>query len=109
MSCAHHDPNEILVGAYLSLSGSDSSFGSDTREGIVLAVEEVNAAGGVRGKRVRVIYEDDKSTTQEASQKVRQLIDRDHVVALLGEVASSRSLAGGLIANTSHVPMITPS
>lgn len=69
----------------------------------------MNASGGVRGKRLRVIYEDDRSTTQEASQKVRKLIDRDHVVALLGEVASSRSLAGGLIANTSHVPMVTPS
>lgn len=100
---------EITVGAFLSLSGSDSTFGTDTKEGIELAVEELNAAGGIKGKRVRVIFEDDKSTTQEASQKVRQLIDRDQVVALLGEVASSRSLAGGLIANTSHVPMVTPS
>jgi len=99
----------IDVGAFLSLSGSDSTFGSDTREGIELAVEQANAAGGIRGKKVRVLFEDDKSTTQEASQKVRQLIDRDKVVALLGEVASSRSLAGGLIANTSHVPMVSPS
>lgn len=101
--------DDIPVGAYLSLSGSDSTFGTDTREGIELAVEQTNAAAGVKGKKVRVIYEDDKSTTQEASQKVRQLIDRDKVVALLGEVASSRSLAGGLIANTSKVPMVTPS
>lgn len=99
----------IKVGAFLSLSGPDSTFGTDTREGIQLAVEQTNAAGGIHGKKVRVIYEDDKSTTQEASQKVRQLIDRDKVVAVLGEVASARSLAGGLIANTSRVPMITPS
>jgi branched-chain amino acid transport system substrate-binding protein len=101
--------DDITVGAYLSMSGPDSTFGTDTRQGIELAVEEVNAAGGVKGKKVRVLYEDDKSTTAEASQKVRQLIDRDKVVAILGEVASSRSLAGGLIANTSHVPMVTPS
>ena len=101
--------DEITVGAFLSLSGSDSTFGTDTRDGIELAVEEVNSAGGVKGKKVKVLYEDDKSTTQEASQKVRQLIDRDKVLAILGEVASSRSLAGGLIANTSHVPMVTPS
>ncbi len=101
--------DEIPVGAYLSLSGADSTFGTDTRDGIELAIGEVNAAGGVKGKKVKVLYEDDKSTTQEASQKVRQLIDRDKVVALLGEVASSRSLAGGLIANTSHVPMVSPS
>lgn len=101
--------DELVVGAYLSLSGSDSTFGVDAREGIELAVEETNAAGGVRGKPVRVVFEDDKSTTQEASQKVRKLIDRDRVVALLGEIASSRSLAGGLIANTSRVPMVSPS
>ena len=101
--------DEITVGAFLSLSGSDSTFGTDTRDGIELAVEEINAAGGVKGKKVKVLYEDDKSTTQEASQKVRQLIDRDKVLAILGEVASSRSLAGGLIANNSKVPMVTPS
>ncbi|HVJ88524.1 MAG TPA: ABC transporter substrate-binding protein [Labilithrix sp.] len=107
--CEKDNPNEIKIGAFLSLSGADSTFGTDTREGIELAVEETNAAGGVLGKRLRVIYEDDKSTTHEAVQKVRQLIDRNKVVALLGEVASTRSLAGGLIANTRHVPMITPS
>ncbi|MFO0665150.1 MAG: ABC transporter substrate-binding protein [Polyangiaceae bacterium] len=107
-SCSKNS-NEVVVGAYLSLSGSDSTFGTDTRDGIELAVTEVNTAGGVKGKKVKVIYEDDKSTSQEASNKVRQLIDRDHAVAILGEVASSRSLAGGLIANTKRVPMITPS
>ncbi|MCL2725712.1 MAG: ABC transporter substrate-binding protein [Polyangiaceae bacterium] len=101
--------DEIPVGAFLSLSGADSTFGTDTRDGIELATDEVNAAGGIKGKKVRVFYEDDRSTTQEASQKVRQLIDRDGVVAVLGEVASSRTLAGGLVANTSHVPLITPS
>jgi branched-chain amino acid transport system substrate-binding protein len=109
LSCTKKNDDEIVAGAFLSLSGPDSTFGTDSRDGIALAVEEINAAGGVKGKKVRVIYEDDKSTTQEASQKVRQLIDRDKVVAVLGEVASSRSLAGGLIANKSKVPMITPS
>ena len=101
--------DDIPIGAYLSLSGADATFGTDVRDGIALAIEEVNAKGGVHGKRVRVIYEDDKSMSQEASNKVRQLIDRDGAVAILGEVASSRSLAGGLICNTKKVPMVTPS
>ncbi len=101
--------DDIAIGAYLSLSGSDSTFGTDTRDGIDLALHEQNAAGGIKGKKVRVLYEDDKSTPQEASNKVRQLIDRDGVLALLGEVASSRSMAGGLIANSKKVPMVTPS
>ncbi len=109
ISCGKHDDSKIKIGAFFSLSGADSTFGSDSREGIDLALEEANGKGGVRGKRIRVVYEDDKSMTMEASQKVRQLIDRDKVVALLGEVSSSRSLAGGLIANTRHVPMVTPS
>lgn len=109
LGCGRKNDQEIAIGAFFSLSGSDSTFGSDSKEGIDLATEEINAAGGIKGKKVRVIFEDDKSTTQEASQKVRQLIDRDKVVAILGEVASSRSLAGGLVANQSKIPMVTPS
>jgi branched-chain amino acid transport system substrate-binding protein len=97
------------VGAYLSLSGPETQFGVDTREGIELAIDEVNKAGGVKGKPIKVIFEDDKSNPQEASNKVLQLIDRDKVIALLGEVASSRSKAGGIVANKKKVPMITPS
>jgi branched-chain amino acid transport system substrate-binding protein len=107
-ACKKND-SAIPVGAYLSLSGSDAAFGGDTRDGIELALLETNAAGGVKGKKIRIIYEDDKSQSQEASNKVQQLIDRDHVIALLGEVASSRSIAGGLIANTKKIPMVTPS
>jgi branched-chain amino acid transport system substrate-binding protein len=99
----------IVVGSYLSLSGVDSTFGTDTRDGIELALEQANAAGGAKGKKLEVVYEDDKSSPQEVSTKVHQLVDRDAVVALLGEVASSRSMVGGLVANTSKVPMITPS
>lgn len=100
---------EWKVGAYLSLSGAETGFGTSTKEGIELAVEEVNAKGGVKGKKIKIIFEDDKSNPQEASNKVLQLIDRDKVVALLGEVASSRSKAGGIVANKKKIPMITPS
>ncbi len=101
--------DEIPVGAYLSLTGSDSTFGIDTKKGIELALDEINAQGGIKGKRVRLLVEDNKSTAAETTQKVQQLIDRDKVVAVLGEVASSRSKAGGLICNTKKVPMVTPS
>lgn len=101
--------NEWKVGAYLSLSGAETGFGTSTKEGIELAIEEVNAKGGVKGKKIKIIFEDDKSNPQEASNKVLQLIDRDKVVALLGEVASSRSKAGGIVANKKKIPMITPS
>ncbi len=97
------------VGAYLSLSGAETQFGVDTKEGIELAFDEVNQAGGIKGKNVKVLFEDDKTNPQEATNKVLQLIDRDKVVAILGEVSSSRSKAGGIVANKKKVPMITPS
>ncbi len=100
---------EWLVGAYLSLTGEQSKFGEDTKRGIELAIEEINAAGGVREKPIKVIYEDDKSKVEEATQKVQQLIDRDKVIALLGEIASSISKPAAIIANQKKVPMITPS
>jgi branched-chain amino acid transport system substrate-binding protein len=100
---------EWKVGAYLSLSGEDADFGVFTKDGIELAVDEINKAGGVKGKPIKVLYEDDKSNSLEANNKVLQLIDRDKVVALLGEVTSARSKAGGIVANKKHVPMITPS
>jgi len=101
--------NEWKVGAYLSLSGAETQFGVDTKEGTELAVDEINAAGGIKGRKVKVIYEDDKSNPQETNNKVLQLIDRDKVVALLGEVASSRSQVGGIAANKKKIPMISPS
>ncbi len=100
---------EWKVGAFFSLSGAETQFGVDSKEGIELAVDEINKAGGIKGKPLRVLFEDDKSNPQEASNKVLQLVDRDKVVAILGEVASSRSRAGGIVANKRKVPMISPS
>jgi branched-chain amino acid transport system substrate-binding protein len=100
---------EWKVGAFLSLSGAETQFGVDTKEGIELAVDEVNKAGGAKGKPIKVVFEDDKSNPNEANNKVLQLISRDKVVAILGEVASSRSKPGGIVANKNKIPMITPS
>ena len=81
-----------------------ADFGVFTKDGIDLAVEEINKAGGVKGKPIKVLYEDDKSNGLEANNKVLQLIDRDKVIALLGEVASERSKAGGIVANRKRDP-----
>jgi branched-chain amino acid transport system substrate-binding protein len=107
--CAGRPADEVDVGAYLSLTGVDSSFGVDTKNGIDLAADELNARGGVHGKRVKVLYEDDRSLPNEATLKALELVDREGVVALLGEVASSRTKAGGYVAEQRRVPMITPS
>jgi branched-chain amino acid transport system substrate-binding protein len=106
---ASADPNTILIGHYASMTGSEATFGVSTDNGIKLAVEERNAAGGIKGKQIKVITYDDQGKAQEAQTTVTRLIDQDKVVAVLGEVASSRSLAGAPICQRKGVPMITPS
>jgi branched-chain amino acid transport system substrate-binding protein len=99
----------ILIGEYGSLTGSEATFGQSTDNGIQLAVEEINKAGGVKDKKLVVKVYDDQGKTQEAGNAVMRLITQDKAVAILGEVASSLSLAGGRVAQQNNVPMISPS
>ena len=101
--------DEIVVGEYGSLTGTTATFGQSTDNGIKLAFDEINAAGGVLGKKLRVIVEDDRSQPEEAATAVTKLINQNHVVAVLGEVSSSRSLAAAPICQSNKIPMISPS
>lgn len=100
---------EIPVGEYGSMTGDTATFGQSTHNGIQLAVDQANAAGGVLGKPIKLISEDDQSKTDEAVSAVQKLINRDKVVAVLGEVASKRSLAAGNVCQKFKVPMLSPS
>jgi branched-chain amino acid transport system substrate-binding protein len=99
----------ILVGEYGSFTGSQATFGHSTHNGVMLALKEINDAGGVKGKKLEVKNLDTAGKTQEAGLAVTRLITEDHVVAILGEVASSLSLAGGRVAQQKGVPMVSPS
>jgi len=101
--------NEILVGEYGSFTGSEATFGISTSNGIKMALDEVNKAGGVHGKQVKLISLDNQGKSEEAASAVTRLITQNGVVAVLGEVASSRSLAAAPIAQQNHIPMISPS
>jgi branched-chain amino acid transport system substrate-binding protein len=90
------------------MTGDTATFGVSSDEGIQLAKEEINNAGGVLGRKIKVITEDDRSLADEAKTTVQKLINRDHVVALLGEIASSRSIAGAPIAQDERIPMLSP-
>jgi branched-chain amino acid transport system substrate-binding protein len=100
---------EILVGEYGSLTGPQATFGQSTHHGIMMAFDEINAKGGINGRKVKVLTEDDQSKQEEAASAVTKLISQQNVVAILGEVASSSSLAAGPICQSNKVPMITPS
>ena len=98
----------IPVGEFASLTGGTATFGQSVHNGDVLAIEEINAGGGVLGKQLDLMTEDDQSKTEDAVASVQKLVNSDRVVAVLGEVASSRSMAGAPICQAAHVPMITP-
>jgi len=99
---------EILVGEYGSLTGSEATFGQSNHNGIMLAVDEINAAGGVGGKKIKVLTEDDQSKAEEAANAVSKLISSSDVSAIIGEIASSNTLAAAPICQQNRVPMITP-
>ncbi|MCK6548910.1 ABC transporter substrate-binding protein [Myxococcota bacterium] len=99
----------IMIGEVGSLTGAQATFGISTRNGIELAVNQVNAAGGVKGKKLAVRVYDDQGKPEEAANAVTRLIAQDKVKVILGEVASTNSLAMAPKAQAAQVPMITPS
>jgi len=107
--CGQKKEAAIKVGIYGSMTGTTATFGKSTLNGAQLAFDELNAAGGIGGKKIDYVSEDDQSKAEEAATAVQKLINQDHVVALIGEVASSRSLAAAPIAQSNGVPMISPS
>jgi branched-chain amino acid transport system substrate-binding protein len=102
------DSGEIVIGHLASMTGGQATFGQQTDQGIRLALDEINAAGGVKGRKIRVITEDTQSKQEEAATAVSKLISRDNVTAILGEIASSNSLAAGPIAQQNKIPMVSP-
>ncbi len=103
------DGDVVLIGEVGSLTGAEASFGISTRNGIELAVNQANAAGGVKGKKIAVRVYDDQSKPEEAANAATRLISQDRVKLILGEVASTNSLAMAQKAQPAGVPMISPS
>ncbi len=101
--------NIIKVGHYASMTGKEATFGQSTDNGIRLAIGEINAAGGINGKQIEIITYDTKGESKEAGNAVTRLVTSDKVTAVLGEVASSLSLAGGAVCQQYGVPMVSPS
>lgn len=108
-ACTKKNSNEIAIGHFASMTGSEATFGISTDEGLRLAFDEINAAGGIKGKKIKLITMDDQGKAEEAAAVVNRLIEQEKVIAIMGEVASSRSLAAAPIAQAKKIPMLTPS
>jgi branched-chain amino acid transport system substrate-binding protein len=96
----------IKVGEFACLTGKDATFGQSQHKGIQLALEEINAAGGILGRPVELISEDNQSKPGESATVAKKLLSRDKVVAILGEVTSGRSLEVAPLAQGAKIPMI---
>lgn len=99
----------IKVGAYFSMTGNIATFGQSSVNAIRLAVEEINAGGGVLGKKLDLIVEDTQSKQDGAVAAVQKLISQNKVDVILGEVASSNSLSAAPICQKNKIPMLSPS
>ncbi len=100
--------DEIVIGEVAAMTGGTATFGQSSHAGTQLAIDEINASGGLLGKKVRLVTEDDQSKQGEAGIVAKKLVSREKIVALLGEVASSKSLEMGPICQKAGIPMISP-
>ncbi|MEK6627093.1 MAG: ABC transporter substrate-binding protein [Bdellovibrionota bacterium] len=101
--------DEILLGSYSSNTGATATFGVFQLHGAQMAIEEINAKGGINGKKIKHINYDNKSDGDETLAVVNRLISQDKVVAIMGEATSGRSKIGGQVAQQNKVPMLTSS
>ncbi len=100
--------DDIVIGEFASLTGGSASFGQSSHKGTQLAIDEINASGGVLGRKIKLITEDDQSLAGQPATIVQKFISQDKVIAILGEVASSKSLEAAPICQQNKIPMISP-
>ena len=100
---------DIVIGEFASLTGSEATFGVNSSNGVQLAVDEINNAGGLLGgRKIKIVIEDDQSKPGQPSAAVKKLIASDKAVAIVGEIASSRSLEAAPICQAAKIPMVSP-
>lgn len=101
------DGETVLIGGLAPLTGNVSQYGIATNNGIKLAVDEINAAGGVLGKQIEYIVEDEQGDQEEAVNAYTKLVHQDGVVAIVGDVTTKPTMAVANVAARDNVPMIT--
>ncbi|HEY2962663.1 MAG TPA: ABC transporter substrate-binding protein [Pyrinomonadaceae bacterium] len=115
-SCARKPPQgeqpnrtTIKIGYFGDLSGPTFNFGRSAINGVLLAAAEINQLGGIKGRQIDVVIDDDKGSPEEAARLTAKLIDHDKVVAIIGGGTSGNNRAAAPKAQSSHIPLIAPS
>jgi branched-chain amino acid transport system substrate-binding protein len=99
---------DIVIGEFASLTGSEATFGINSSNGVELAKEEINKTGLLGGRKIKIVIEDDQSKPGQPSSAVKKLIASDKAIAIIGEIASSRSLEAAPICQEAKIPMVSP-
>lgn len=98
----------IKVGASFELTGNVANYGKSTLSGLKMAMDEVNAKGGINGKKITVIESDNKSEPSESGNSVTKLVTQDKVVAVVGPATSGCVAAASPITTANKIPQIAP-
>ncbi len=105
-SASAADTGPIKIGQYGAFSGKEAAFGVAARKGVILAFDEANAAGGLLGRKLELITEDNQSKAGESATIAKKFVSRDKVVAVLGGNPSINSLEAAPIFQNAKLPMV---
>ena len=109
LSCSKKDADTVSIGAVFPLSGPVAFYGNESRDGALLAIEEINAAGGLLGKRLALLSEDDEGAADKSVNAFTKLTTRDKVGLVLGSSTSGATMAMTAMAQAAKVVLISPS
>ncbi len=98
--------NEIKIGVVYELTGNTASFGTAANNGTKLAFKEINAAGGVLGKKIAMFSADNKGEPSESANAMTKVISQDKVVAIVGFTTSSNGIAGSAVNEANKIPFM---
>lgn len=100
--------DQIVVGSNFELTGNHAQYGSNAAKGFKLAIKEINEAGGIDGKQIRIVEADSKSDAAESVNAATKLISDDKVVAIVGPAVTANVIAESQVAADNKVPVIAP-
>ncbi|MDR3348479.1 MAG: ABC transporter substrate-binding protein [Acidaminococcales bacterium] len=98
---------DIKIGLTGEMTGNNANYGTSTQDGVKLAVKEINAAGGILGKKINLIVVDNKSEPSEAANVMTKLTQQDKVVAAIGNFTSSCAISASNVATSAKIPYVS--
>jgi branched-chain amino acid transport system substrate-binding protein len=102
----HASTQVLQIGCLIPLTGGDAFWGKNIQNGVELAREEINQAGGILGKQIQIVYEDSRSDPRTGTAAVNKLITANHVQCIIGDTISSVILAVAPIVEKQKVVLL---